>query len=46
MQGAAIAGLGWSPSEFWRATPMDFWAAIEHRERAAARAEREQEDDD
>ena len=23
----AVVEMGWSPSEFWRSTPRDFWAA-------------------
>jgi hypothetical protein len=25
--------LGWSPSQFWAATPHEFWAAYEQLER-------------
>lgn len=28
-------GLGWTPSEFWAATPKELWAAIEAAEQEA-----------
>ncbi|REF69650.1 phage tail assembly chaperone [Paracoccus versutus] len=28
-------GLGWTPSEFWAATPRELWAAIEAAEEEA-----------
>ncbi|QCI95194.1 phage tail assembly chaperone [Novosphingobium sp. EMRT-2] len=29
----AIAALGWQPDQFWRATPHEFWTAVEGYER-------------
>ncbi len=31
--GLAAAALQWRPHEFWKATPAEFWAAIEGFER-------------
>lgn len=36
----ATQALKWSPSDFWRATPREFWAGIEASEEAAAEIER------
>lgn len=37
MASLALGALAWSPSEFWAATPHDYYSAIEHYERAEAR---------
>ena len=36
----AVQGLKWSPSDFYRSTPRELWAAIEASEEAAAELER------
>jgi hypothetical protein len=33
--GVAITSLHWRAGDFWRATPHEFWSAIEALERAA-----------
>lgn len=44
MMSFALGGLGWQPSEFWRAVPHDLVAAAEWNERENARAKREAAD--
>ena len=37
----AMGSFGWSPAEFWAATPHDFYAVCEFNEREHQRRERE-----
>jgi hypothetical protein len=35
MMGFAIVRLKWSPDQYWRATPHEFWSAVEFLEEQA-----------